>query len=76
MTKYSFQMANPTVKWKIEGIIEELNFLEVDGETMQYILREVGLDDQMLKQLIMSMPLEYVESIFKEKQQLEEFNKK
>ena len=76
MTKYSFQMTNPTVKWKIEGIIEELNFLEVDGETMQYILREVGLDDQMLKQLIMSMPLEYVESIFKEKQQLEEFNKK
>ena len=75
MTKYSFQMANPTVKWKIEGIIEELNFLEVDGETMQYILREVGLEDQMLKQLIMSMPLE-AESIFKEKQQLEEFNKK
>ena len=75
MTKYSFQMANPTVKWKIEGIIEELNFLEVDGETMQYILREVGLDDQMLKQLVMSMPLE-AESILKEKQQLEEFNKK
>ena len=75
MTKYSFQMANPTLKWKIEGIIEELNFLEVDGETMQYILREVGLDDQMLKQLVMSMPLE-AESILKEKQQLEEFNKK
>jgi hypothetical protein len=75
MTKYPVQMVNPTVKWKIEGIIEELNFLEVDGETMQYILREVGLDNQMLKQLIMSMPLE-AESIFKEKQQLEEFNKK
>jgi hypothetical protein len=75
MTKYSFQMTNPTVKWKIEGIIEELNFLEVDGETMQYILREVGLDNQMLRQLIMSMPLE-AESIFEEKQQLEEFNKK
>jgi hypothetical protein len=75
MTKYSFQMANPTVKWKIKGIIEELNFLEVDGETMQYILREVGLDNQMLRQLIMSMPLE-AESIFEEKQQLEEFNKK
>jgi len=68
-------MTNPTVKWKIEGIIEELNFLEVDGETMQYILREVGLDNQMLRQLIMSMPLE-AESIFEEKQQLEEFNKK
>lgn len=25
---------------------------EVDGETMEYILREIGMEDQMLSQLI------------------------
>ena len=41
-----------TVKCKVEDIIAELKFLDVDGETMQYILQKVGMEDQMLKQLI------------------------
>ena len=41
-----------TLKCKIEDIITELKFLEVDGETMQFILQKVGMEDQMLKQLI------------------------
>ena len=47
----------------------------VDGETMQYILERVGMEDQMLRQLIMSQPIEEVEYMFKERKQLEEFNK-
>ena len=42
-----------TLKCKVEDIIKELKFLDVDGETMQYILEKVGLEDQMLRQLIM-----------------------
>ena len=30
---------------------------EVDGETVQYILQKIGMDSQMLRQLIMTMPL-------------------
>ena len=41
-----------TVKCKVEDIIAELKFLDVDGETMQFILEKVGMEDQMLKQLI------------------------
>jgi hypothetical protein len=34
-------------------IIEYLKEMDVDGETMEYILRGVGMEDQMLKQLLM-----------------------
>ena len=36
----------------VEDIIDMLKYIDVDGETMQYILEEVGMDDQILKQLI------------------------
>jgi hypothetical protein len=39
---------NPGV---VETIIDMLNHINVDGETMQYILKNVGMEDQMLKQL-------------------------
>jgi hypothetical protein len=38
------------------NIIQTLK--EVDGETVQYILQKIGMDSQMLRQLIMTMPLE------------------
>tara|TARA_B110000971_G_C19594962_1_gene313489 strand:+ start:163 stop:537 length:375 start_codon:yes stop_codon:yes gene_type:complete len=46
---------------RVESIIGMLKSLTqtgdcVDGETMQYILESVGMDDQMLRQLIMSNP--------------------
>ena len=48
----------------------------VDGETMQYILERVGMEDQMLRQLIMSQPIEEVEYMFEERKLFERFNKK
>ena len=35
-------------------IIEYLKEMDVDGETMEFILRGVGMEDQMLKQLLMT----------------------
>ena len=40
----------------VQDIINQLKLMEVDGETMQYILEQVGMDDQMHRQLIMSKP--------------------
>jgi hypothetical protein len=37
---------------RIEKVIDILREIDVDGETMQYILEKVGMEDQMLKQLI------------------------
>jgi len=60
----------------INDIINKLRIIEVDGETMQYILEEVGMEDQMLRQLIMSQPIGEVNYMYEERKQLEEFNKK
>jgi len=35
----------------VRDIIGKLKVIEVDGETMEYILRQVGMEEQMLKQL-------------------------
>lgn len=42
----------------------------VDGETMEYILREIGMEEQMLRQLILSAPMEQVEYLMEEKKEL------
>ena len=36
----------------VELIIKLLNEMDVDGETMEYILRKVGMEDQMANQLV------------------------
>lgn len=53
-------------------VIEQLKYIEVDGETMQYILQRVGMEDQMLRQLIMSQPIEEVEYMVEERRVLEQ----
>ncbi len=42
----------------------------VDGETMEYILREIGMEWQMLRQLMLSAPMEQVEYLLEEKKDL------
>lgn len=49
----------------VKDIIAKLKVIDVDGETMQYILEQVGMEEQMLKQLIKSCEyLEQVEEIY------------
>jgi len=42
---------------EISTCIALLKLIQVDGETMKYILEQVGQDNQMLAQLIMSRSL-------------------
>ena len=37
----------------VNEIITLLNDIDIDGETMEYILNKVGMSDQILKQLLM-----------------------
>jgi tRNA-dihydrouridine synthase len=60
---------------RVEEVISTLKSLThngdcVDGETMQYILEKVGMDWQMLRQLILTMPLEQVEYLMEERKDL------
>lgn len=41
--------------------------IDIDGETMEFILRKVGMEYQMLRQLMMTMPLEQVEYLLEER---------
>lgn len=54
----------------VEEVIEMLRHIEVDGETMQYILARVGLEDQMLRQLLMISDLRYLNDLIEEKNTL------
>ena len=65
------------IKEKVEHVISLLKNLTyrgdcVDGETMQYILNKLGMEDQMLKQLVMSQPIEEVRYMIEEREELEE----
>jgi hypothetical protein len=55
---------------RVKLAIDLLKDIEVDGETMQYILSEVGMEWQMLRQLIMTLPLEQVEYLIEERKDL------
>ncbi len=55
---------------RVKLVIDVLKDIEVDGETMQYILSETGMEWQMLRQLIMTLPLEQVEYLVEERKDL------
>ena len=52
---------------KVEAVIQYLNSIEVDGDTMEYIIKEVGMKPQMLRQLIMSSPVRATRELFEER---------
>jgi hypothetical protein len=49
---------NPGV---VEVIIDMLNHISVDGETMEYILEKTGMEYQMLKQLMVKTSIDDLE---------------
>ena len=50
-----------------EEIVSMLRHMKVDGETMQYIIKSVGMEDQMLRQLMLSRPFGDVEYVWEER---------
>ena len=53
----------------IKSIIQDLSLMGVDGETMQYILKETGMEGQMLRQLMLTMPIDQVEYLMEERKE-------
>lgn len=51
----------------VKDIIAKLKVIDVDGETMQYIIEQLGMNDQMLRQLIMTNPYTDTTDILEEK---------
>jgi hypothetical protein len=59
----------------INNIIFQLNHIDVTGEEMQYILESVGMEDQMLRQLIMTSDQDRIEELYGERLVLEDTHK-
>ena len=57
---------------KLSTIIELCNEIDIDGETLEYIIRAIGMEDQMLRQLIMSAEMSAVQELVEEKALFEE----
>ena len=63
------QMESTFKRDVVMDIIKKLRTIEVDGETMQYILEKVGMKEQMFRQLVLSSeggPLEELLSEWEE----------
>lgn len=52
---------------RVQNIIKMLNEMDVDGETMEYIINQVCMEQQMLRQLVMKMPIEWTIRLLFEK---------
>jgi hypothetical protein len=59
-------MIKETFPQTVETIIHMLNHIDVDGETMQYILKETGMEYQMLKQLMLTSNIIHVKDFYRE----------
>ena len=57
-------------EFKTNFIIQFLKETDVDGETMQHILEQIGMEEQMLRQLVMSADNVYLQDLIKEKVEL------
>ena len=51
----------------VEEVISMLNHMDVDGETIQYILKETGMEYQMLGQLMKTCNIEDVEYFMRQR---------
>jgi hypothetical protein len=53
-------------------VVTLLNTIEVDGETMEYIIKKVGMEEQMMRQLILNSKTHtfFIEELLKEKLEL------
>ena len=59
-----------TQEIKTQAVIQQLKHMDVDGETMQYILKEVGMEWQMLRQLMLTAPIEQINYLLEEREDL------
>ena len=51
----------------VKDIIAKLKVIDVDGETMQYILEQVGMDEQIHRQLVMKNDFGITKDLLREK---------
>ena len=64
-------MTKETFPNTVQVIIDMLNRMDVDGETMQHILKETGMQYQMLGQLMKTCDIEDVEYFMRQREHID-----
>jgi len=60
-------MQSDIVHERVMRIIDEIKAVDIDGETMEYIIERVGMTDQMLRQLVLKSDPQVLLDLIKEK---------
>jgi hypothetical protein len=68
-------MQSDIVHERVMRIIDQLKEVDVDGETMEYIIKQVGMEQQMLRQLVLTSDAVELLELVKEKANLLENEK-
>jgi len=55
----------------LKNTIEILKAMDINGETMEQLIREVGMEDQMLRQLALKADVDILKQLIEEKEELE-----
>ncbi len=63
-------MQSDIVHERVMRIIDEIKAVDIDGETMEYIIRAVGMQEQMLRQLVLTSDAIELLELVKEKANL------
>jgi hypothetical protein len=58
---------NQLAQSKTHELIAALLNMNIDGETMEYILDQVNMKEQMLRQLIMTTPMTVIDDLLDER---------
>ena len=63
-----------TKEQHVQQVIDILNAIDVDGETMEHILEEVGMTSQMLRQLTLGANDDDISYLCDEREELKKAN--
>tara|TARA_R110000868_G_scaffold186714_1_gene429179 strand:+ start:201 stop:401 length:201 start_codon:yes stop_codon:yes gene_type:complete len=63
-----------TKEQQVQQVINILNSIDVDGETMEHILEEVGMTSQMLRQLTLGANDDDISYLCDERKELQRLN--
>jgi hypothetical protein len=55
---------------KLSTIIELCRDIEIDGETTEYVLRALGMEEQMLRQLVLTADWDKLNYLIEEKRDI------
>ena len=59
----------------IKLVVMALTDYNINGEELETLIRDLGMEDQMLRQLVMKADIDVVNELIREKEELEKQNK-